>query len=307
MAFVMGGLTSEISVHTLDHSMLSSMERYDGASGQWSAVAAMSSARYNFSACAIADELYVIGGNVYLHGVVTRRVEKYTPSTDIWSTIAPMPVKYANSSAVAVSSDLYVLGSSVPGQESTMVKFDTMEGTWSEVAPLPEPRYGNGTCAVGSNIYVFGGRNPQRSMSLSAFKYDTLTNTWSTLAPMPHGCFEGASNLNGFVYIAGAGISHRETLCFDPTTEIWRTLAPMLTRREHCSTFVLSSFLFAIGGYNSESSMERYDVTTDTWTTMVDLPHGRMGFGAVSIGATGPAAEQDLFDSLIAQASARQI
>jgi hypothetical protein len=76
--------------------------------------------------------------------------------------------------------------------------------------------------------------------------------------------------------------------------------------RFHCSMFALSGNLFAIGGQGSESSVERYNVATDTWTAMADLPHGRMGFGAVSIGSAGPAEEQDLFDSLIAQASRPQ-
>jgi hypothetical protein len=301
IAFVVGG------VNQPDGSVLSSMVRYDATSGQWSAVAAMGTARHSFGVCTIAGELYVIGGDVSLvDDVLIRSNEKYTPSTDTWSSIAPIPVAYTDSSAVAVSSDLYVLGNTTFGQESTMHKLDTIMGTWIEVAPLPEPNFACGMCAVGSAIYVFGGLTPRRSMSVSAFKFDTLTNTWSSLAPMPHACSENAACMKGLIYITGAGDNNRQTLCFDPALGTWSTLAPLLMERFHCSMFALSGNLFAIGGQGSESSVERYNVATDTWTAMADLPHGRMGFGAVSIGSAGPAEEQDLFDSLIAQASRPQ-
>jgi hypothetical protein len=41
---------------------MASMEQYDVSTGQWSAVAAMSSARYRFGACVVAGEIYVTGG-----------------------------------------------------------------------------------------------------------------------------------------------------------------------------------------------------------------------------------------------------
>jgi hypothetical protein len=40
---------------------LSSMERYDASSGQWSAVVAMGTVRHSFEACVVAGELYVTG------------------------------------------------------------------------------------------------------------------------------------------------------------------------------------------------------------------------------------------------------
>jgi hypothetical protein len=52
----------------------------------------------------------------------------------------------------------------------------------------------------------------------------------------------------------------------------------------------------------SPSTVERYDAATDTWTAVSNMLEGRHSFGAVTIGPTGPAKEQDLFDSLIAKA-----
>jgi hypothetical protein len=64
---------------------LSSMERYDASSGQWSALASMGTARLQFGSCMLTGELYVIGGwdcNYRLSSV-----EKYTPSSDSWSAV----------------------------------------------------------------------------------------------------------------------------------------------------------------------------------------------------------------------------
>jgi hypothetical protein len=54
------------------------------------------------------------------------------------------------------------------------------------------------------------------------------------------------------------------------------------------------------------SSVERYDVATDTWTAVADTLEERYVFGAVTIGSAGLAEEQDLFDSLIGRAMSWQ-
>jgi hypothetical protein len=72
VAYVMGGDGS-------DDVELSSMERYDASSGQWSAAAAMGTGRHQFGVCTLAGELYVTGG----FDAGSQRlssVEKYTPS-----------------------------------------------------------------------------------------------------------------------------------------------------------------------------------------------------------------------------------
>jgi hypothetical protein len=123
----------------LENGILSSVERFDASSGQWSASASMSTARNIFGACALAGELYVLGGkdssNHYLSSV-----EKYSPVSDTWSAVAPMPDARAGHAAVTVGSAIYFLGGCVDGRGGTVsvLKFDGIQSTWSEVAPLPQ-------------------------------------------------------------------------------------------------------------------------------------------------------------------------
>jgi hypothetical protein len=70
-------------------------------------------------------------------------------------------------------------------------------------------------------------------------------------------------------------------------------------------SFVVGGCLYAAGGIidDGDASVERYDVASNMWTAVADMLHARNSCGAVTIGSTGPAEEQDLFDSLIAKAS----
>jgi N-acetylneuraminic acid mutarotase len=118
--------------------------------------------------------------------------------------------------------------------------------------------------------------------------------------------YHSAGVLNGLVYIVGAGREGNDAFCFDPTVDAWSTLAPTMIDRQQGSCFVLGANLYVVGGRGNDSSAKRYDVATDTWVMVADMLEGRRSFAAVTIGSTGQAEEQDLFDSLITKASRGQ-
>jgi hypothetical protein len=294
MALVMGG--------SGDDGIRSSMERYNASSGQWSAVAAMGTARSSFGKCVMAGELYVTGGLAENY-IFLSSVEKYSPSTDTWSAIAPLPGNRHCHAAVTVGSAMYVLG----GNDSyattdSVLKLDSTQGAWSQCAPMPKAIHHSAACNIGDDILVFGGYDDDDDIGEqdSVFKYDTVADAWSTLAPMPIASSgHSASMLDGLVYIVGAG-DGSEVLRLDPASGVWNTLARTLNDRIDCSTFVLGGSLYAAGGEGS--SVERYDTTTDAWAAVADMLEARMSCSAVTIGSVGPVEEQDLFDSLIAKA-----
>jgi N-acetylneuraminic acid mutarotase len=170
---------------------------------------------------------------------------------------------------------------------------------------MPEARIKAAACTVGNAIYVFGGKLRWDDLpSTSVYKFETEVNEWSTLAPMPKACYlRSATLLGGLIYIVGGGGNGRTVLCFDPESLAWSTLAPTSSCRRRAASFVLGGRLYVIGGGNqsSSSSMECYDVARNMWTDAASMLEGRRYFGAITIGLTGPAEEQDLFDSLIAK------
>jgi hypothetical protein len=168
---------------------------------------------------------------------------------------------------------------------------------------MPEVRSEFAACVVGTDIYVFGGTDNLREDQASAFKYDTEANVWSVLAPMPAAEFgHSVIVIDGLIYIIGAGNNSRGFLRFEPVTGAWSTLSSTLHRHLRGTSFVLGGYLYAAGGIGSPSVVERYNVATNTWTTVANMLEGRSYFSAVTIWSTGPAEEQDLFDSLIAKA-----
>jgi hypothetical protein len=300
MAYVMGGIGDGAI-------KLSSMERYDASSGQWSAVAAMGTGRCRFGVCVVAGKLYVTGGqghDVYNGRRLLSSVEKYSPSSDSWSAVAPLPLARQSHAAVAVVSAMYVLGGYDNDMADSVLKFDSTQGTWSQVAPMPEAIYNLAARALGSDIFVFGGYDGDDDQ-FSVFRYDTVADAWSTLAPMLYSSSDhSASVLDGLVYIVGFGEGGSEVLRFDPASGAWSVLAPTLNNRRCCSTFVLGGCLYAAGRQGfGPSSVERYDTAADTWEIVANMLEARKNGSVVTIGFTGPAEEQDLFDSLTAKAS----
>jgi hypothetical protein len=300
MAFVIGGWDSFSR-------SLRSMERYDASSGLWSMAASMGTAREHFGACVIAGELYVCGGQNDEDSSLSS-VERYSPASDTWGAVVPMPYARSDHAVVAVGLSIYVLGGTDINDRwsASALKFDSVLGAWSEVAPMPDARSGCAACAFANEIFVFGGLDSEEEDQDSVFKYDTIGNIWVTLAPMPFaGSYQNASALDGLVYIVGG----QGTVRYDPALDAWSTLAPDLTHRRFSDTsFVLGGILYVAGGDRSEvrgsiASVERYNVTTDTWTAVANMLEGRRAFCSVTIGSVGPAEEEDLFDRLIANSS----
>jgi hypothetical protein len=282
MAFVMGGHMYD-DVHG---NALSTMERYDVLSGQWSAVTAMSTRRHNFSACAVMGEVYVTGGEDEGYDPLSS-VEKYSPPSDTWSVVSSLPEPRSDHAAVALGSAMYVLGGFAGADAdltTSVLKLDSVQGIWSAVAPMPEPRYYFAACVVGSDIYVFGGKNGTSRDQGSVFRYDTETDEWSTLAPMPSvASRHTAIELGGLIYLVGTMEHNGGLMRYDPASGVWSTLARLTHSCRNGTSFFLGGCLYAAGGKSNESTVQCYDITANTWTEVADMLEGRAHFGAVTI------------------------
>jgi hypothetical protein len=308
VALVMGGA---LRVGTGDV-VLSSMEKYDVSSGQWSTAAPMSTARYAFSACAVEGGLVVSGG--FDRRGRCSSAEKYSLSSDTWKYMASLPNARSNLVTVAVESAVYVIGGFEDDNVdamTTVFRFDSRLDTWSEVAPMPEGRVDCAACAIGSDSFVFGGNDADDDVKDSVFKYDTKANRWTTLASMPSTKYTLSANaLNGLIYIICNDDRSQEVQRFEPASGAWSTL---LTRAwwkiygASANSFVLDGNLYVAGESESYTGVQRYDVATNSWSAVDNMSRGRTSFGAVTIGPSGPSEEQDFFDCLIAKAVHRDL
>ena len=120
---------------------------------------------------------------------------------------------------------------------------------WKTNAPVPTPFGREGACqgVVGNTIFLIAGLGPSGDSNTNS-AYNTIKDTWTVgvLAPIP-----------GPVRSEGAGVAH-------------------------------GGFVYCLGGrpqFQVGSMNQRYDPTTDTWTTLAPLPVAVADeYGAVVVG-----------------------
>jgi len=222
---------------------LATVEAYEPASNRWMRKADMLTARTSTQYAVVDEIIYVLSGSETVDA--TREVEAYNPATDTWTRKADIPTPRGNGSASVVDGKIYVIGGALPGQPlATVEMYDPATDTWTKKADMPDARLNHDAVVVNGKIYVFGGGNEK--ITLSPALYDPVTDTWTRLADMSRGKGEQrAVLLNGKVYVLGGLGLSEDRSSFPPL-----------------------------------STVEIYDLATDTWTFGVDLPTPNWGFGA---------------------------
>jgi N-acetylneuraminic acid mutarotase len=158
------------------------------------------------------------------------------------STFSTMPEYATNFASAVFGGNIYVFGlpdgSNVP---DLVYKLDTTAGTWTAMATMPTPRGSATAVSYGTNIYVFGGASKTGAAQNACEIYVPATNTWlsGTL-----GCLA--------VPTASAGMSG--------------TAIPATASNP-------GIYLFG-GGSGPSTQALRYNVTTNTYDTLTNLPTG---------------------------------
>src|SRR5713226_5372595 len=160
------------------------------------------------------------------------------------------------------------------------------QGTWTPLAPVPAATEGmsvGGVCQVIIAAYGFSLGDTDLTR-----RYNITTNSWSLGATAPGGVSSeqayGETTHGGFFYVIGGradGTPRSDLRRYDPDADTWLTLAPMPTPRAGAAAAVVDDAIFVIGGRTATggpctggplSVVERYDIVTDTWSTVAPLP-----------------------------------
>src|SRR6266581_3819389 len=199
------------------------------------------------------------------------------------------------------------------------------QGNWTALAPVsPSPTEGMTVGGVGQVIvgaYGFssslGGNTNQTRL------YNISTDSWSmgAAAPAPAraDAAYGDTTHGGFLYVIGggnSGVALSDLERYDPVLDAWTTLSPMNTARAGAAAAVIDDGIFVIGGRQSTggpcsggpylTTVEKYDIDTDTWSPVAPLPSARSDLAAVAHGGkiyvfggcsdTGVTGEVDMYD-----------
>jgi len=189
--------------------------------------------RYAHAQCIGSNSFYLISG--VANGAIVTTVQRYDAGTNTWNPLAPIPVGSEGPVGICVGTKLYVAGGGVGGLGSTnFFIYDIAGNTWSSGAAVPRAQWGGAMGSLAGKIYLAGGDSdfqPANGVSNVVNVYDIATNTWlADGASMPSGVDSGGfAQIGKYLYVVGG----------------W----------------------FASSPGSNLNTTQRYDMSTDTWTT----------------------------------------
>ena len=156
-------------------------------------------------------------------------------------------------------------------------------GTWEVLAPLAlGPRQETAVAAVDDEVYIVGGFTRSESVgTVEVFDLENYREAAAVPIALHHanlGVFDGKLYVLGFL-TDNSFLADPRSFVYDPATDAWSPLAPMLTSRERGGGGVaeVDGLLYVVGGrrIGAVPEVDRYDPASDAWTAMPDMPASR--------------------------------
>jgi len=241
---------------------LNSVESYDpmGSATGWKAVAPMRECRVGAVAGVISMRLIVAGGAGTTFDseswMPSRSAEVFDFEAAEWRYLPLMEEGRYGAAGAVCGTQLYVCGGVgfdlAAGRQllTTSCRFDLAGNAWEPLPPMPQPRSDSAAACIAGRIALCGGigslvRSAPPLNSTTCF--DVASGTWVEMAPMSRGCYGArAVAVAGSLYICGGAFGRdspwkclNSIQRFDPKTEAWETMSPMMTRRAFAATVAM--------------------------------------------------------------------
>ena len=175
------------------------------------------------------------------------------------------------------------------------------QGTWTKIGDMPEIRAAHTADEINGKVYIAGGANTEQgAYPTTMLVYDRDSSTWATI-PLPSnsaGLQQTSCVVDNNLYLIGGVIlvggilnSTSEMYMFKPSTGEWILKNPMPTDRNTPASALLDGKIYVAGGlhvinavpdYNGLKAFEVYDLSTETWSVLPDMPTYRWGLSVVA-------------------------
>lgn len=228
------------------------------------------------TACAIGDNIYLIGGD-NASSVPVAINYLFNTKTGTWTSKSTtgFTARFSLASA-AIGTTIYAIG----GRTSSTVfsnaveAYDTTSDTWSTKSSTGfTARSGLYAIASGTIIYAIGGQTGTTTYTGVVEAYDTVGNTWSSKTSMTTARRDFFAGLvNGVIYCIGGynGNPLSTNEAYNISGNSWTTKTSMKIQRYALSGGVSGSTIYCLMGADantySSSYNEAYDTTSDTWS-----------------------------------------
>jgi N-acetylneuraminic acid mutarotase len=207
-----------------------------------------------------------------------------------WTQRQDIPNGRWHVAARAIDGKVYAIGG--VGAYKTVDAFDPTTGLWETRSSMTTERAFLGTGVVNGKLYAIGGSRLNGTPSNTVEMYDPVTDTWAERAPMSNGR-EGicASVVDDKIFAFGGNNPAETTVSmYDPADDTWTdNLADMPTARWEPECVTVDDKIYVLGGFLSPASgtgsddVEMYDPSTDSWTTLAEMPAPRGGGAVASV------------------------
>jgi len=229
---------------------------------------------------------------------------KTTLSTDgKFELAAALPVPRTEASGVAHGKHFYVAGGlGAWGQTLTsFLAYSSESQRWEELPPVPAQLNHAAIVATSDRIFLIGGFGPlgirlrgfmfaRWDPKDTVFIYDPKNKTWQSGPAMPEARGAGGATVAGDAIWYAGGIGpdlavSADLFRLDLKTMRWEKKRPMLTARDHLRVESVGGAVFTISGRKDDlrhnyNATERYDIATDTWSSMAPIPTPRGGLSS---------------------------
>jgi N-acetylneuraminic acid mutarotase len=255
---------------------------YDPAGDAWTQKKPMPHPVHHAAVTSLNGKMYVFGGfDLPAAGPPgwnpVADAWEYDPVTDGWRKLAPMPTSRGAGAAAVVGGKVYVIGGAGPvaGASDPTIRprqpqrslanveeYDPATNSWRARSSMPNPCNHMGCEAVDGKIYAIGGRlsgafiiGYPGNVNLVQV-YDPAGDAWVTKSPMPTARSGlNTATVNGIIYAAGGEVQTNDYLAafrafeaYDPASDTWWQLPPMLLPRHEAIMAALGNKIHVAGG-----------------------------------------------------------
>ncbi|MEZ5366280.1 MAG: kelch repeat-containing protein [Bryobacterales bacterium] len=168
------------------------------------------------------------------------------------------------------------------------------EGAWASRAPVPLALAEASAATLGDEVYVVCGIVGIGQYSNRLFAYNPSADSWRERAPLP--ITGGVERCNvaawdGKLYLAGAirvgrGFLSAQTFVYDPAADAWTQKERMGAVHAAAGVAALEGKIYVAGGEGEQRAatvFEAFDVATERWQALSDLPQPRTRLTAQSV------------------------
>jgi hypothetical protein len=273
-------------------------ERFDPATGRWSDVAQMATARDHFTATRLRDgSVLAVGGRraysfppaSFVYFLDNDSAERWHPRSNTWTpTAAPAFGRALQSATLLSDGRVLVAGGEVgatarsdPVVSNTAELYDPVTNKWTRTGSMKSPRFLHAAALLrDGRVLVAGGYGADNKPIATAEIFDPAVGRWQVAAslPSPHGHPISALLPGGDVLVAGGesavGRITATAAVYQQALGQWRAVAPMPgPRNAAASTSLLDGDVFVASGFASfggsgavlASYAFAFDVQTRRW------------------------------------------